>query len=223
MVDHIEFSVPPGTQIATDKIGSVDHPYGKIEDGRPGGTQALTVTDHEGLLAESALAGGLGTSAIGQTSYLDGELVGGAITLGTFGGGLYRVDRLITVLANVDVSAFASDALPSVHVAFYAVPAGTDVSALADGADLSSVLPTDLLGLHVVPDADLAPIPVLSVPAVVGTPDMPLVMNALGPLYSEATDLYALLIADGPIITDLTAWTLVVNFHMSFQGDASRI
>lgn len=149
----IEFPVPDGTEIATDTIGSdpdqVEWPYGKIADGTAGSTQPLAVTDHAGLHLESPMHGIFGLASIGETSYLANEIIGGAIALSAEGGGFYELFRASVILGDLGASDLTT-ALPDVVLALVGLPAGTDVSAMGDGVDLTSLPLSLTLGMELV-------------------------------------------------------------------------
>lgn len=224
----IGFPVPDGTEIATDTIGAdpdqVDWPYGKIGDGTAGSEVTLAVTDHRGLHAESAMHGFFGTTSIGETTYGTNEIIGGPILFAVGGAGFYELFRASVILGDFGDSDF-STAMPDVMYAMLGVPAGTDVSAIADGVDVTT-LPFNLtLGMEIIAGDRLVAHPLF--PGMKNAdPDKAIRLTLQGvgggQDYSASSDLYGLVIAAAPIITDLTALSIGAAGSMRFVGDGSR-
>jgi hypothetical protein len=232
MADNISFPVHAAAPriIATDEAdyygnGQSNAALGKIIDGVAGGVTPLAVTDHRALLADRAVHGILGTTPIGETAYADKAVIGGAFELGSIGAGLYQVHDLVVIMGDVATPGYATDPIPNIAIGLVAIPDSVPLdSIIVDGYD-ASTFPVDYIRrLRILEGDGLASLwlrPDAGKTAV--TNDMFIVAAGdTGIAYGQPCKLWAVVIADGAIITDLTSWSFIVSCVMSYVGDSSR-
>ena len=232
MADNISFPGDPDAPrtIATDEAdyygnGVSNAALGKIIDGAAGGLTPMAVTDHRAVLADRAVNGTIGIAPIGETSYADKAVIGGAFEVGAIGSGLYQVHDLVVVMADVTTPGFATDPIPNIALGLVATADSLPLdSIVTDGYDASTI-PVDFLGqIRILEGDGLASLwlrPDAGKAAVINDLFI-LASGDTGIAYGQPCKLWAVIIADGAVITDLTAWSFIVSCVMTYVGDSSR-
>lgn len=223
----IEFPPDPESpgELATDLIGGVHTPYGKLTDGRPDGTLPLAVRADGSVGTAGRFTSALGLFTAGSTSYTEGQVVGDAMKIADMPGGIWRLQNLAMIAAAAGFSGPAADGLPPLHLILVSLADGGSAAALPGDGDTLAGYPISLVGTTTTfAAADLAPDPVFeydwfatSRPARL----MPLIGAGGVPLYDVPVDLYGILVASAAILDDYTSDLLVVSLTLEFVGDSS--
>lgn len=211
-------TVPTTTtsELATDEVDDRHFQGVKVYGGGEGVVNELLVTSTGSVRTVGKTAGFFSPTSIGETSYADKACIGGAIVAGSFPPGLYTLVRIGLLMVDFGTPAPATDPLPDMKIGLVGVPTGTDVSSVVDGFDLTT-LPLEFMGSVQFVDSPLVENPLLPSGALV-FPESPLFLDA----GSEPTaDLIVLLMADGPVSTDLTAWGLAVAGLLEVRATAA--
>ena len=135
MFQSIQFPVAPATaKVATDGVdlgdGAVDVPLGKLLDGRAGGAHPLHVDAGGNLHLGGQFLNVVGGITPGQSSYADGEHIGGVVHVAGVPAGLYRLQS-VAVLGAQDLTGL------DFHLAVYSTAPGATLSWPADGDPFS--------------------------------------------------------------------------------------
>lgn len=206
--------------LATDEIDGRHHQAVKVYGGGEGVANELAVSDEGEIRTIGKLVGGFGVVPIGETGYADKALIGGLIPLVTGArAGLYNVDQIAILLADFVTPAPSPVPLPPIRFGLLSVSAGNDVSAVnVDGFDLTTASLDFVQSFQWLPSAvvfdEAPPSPGLSV----ALPNVTVFFNEEAP--GDTSDVYAVLMADGAIVTDLTAYSVAVQplFTMKAVG-----